>query len=387
LELIQTSSSVLQTPPAPEYHDYPVRFTASGSEYFRIWIVNLLLILVTFGIYLPWAKVRKLRYFYGNTHVDGHALDFHGKGAQMLRGTAIVAVFLACYSAAVEVSGWAGLVAAMIFVAVWPMLFRASMRFRLANTSWHGLRFHFTGDERGAYAAMLPPLALGLLPVAILAAIVDPQASPKQAATVAQGVFGVTVLAGLALLPYLLWRIKRYQHENYAFGPVRSSLRCGPGSFYLVFLKMLGVLVLGGAVFAALILGLGLTGRGAGGRFTLMLALALAGVLFFNVFPRAFFMVQLQNLLWSRTGGRQFRFRSELALWPFVWLQLRNMLLIVVTLGLFWPFAVVATRRAQLEAVTLRTRIDLDDLAGVAVAEQDATGDAAADLFGMDVGL
>ena len=43
-----------------------ISFTGSGSEYFRIWIVNLLLLLVTFGIYYPWAKVRRLRYFQKN---------------------------------------------------------------------------------------------------------------------------------------------------------------------------------------------------------------------------------------------------------------------------------------------------------------------------------
>ena len=48
--------------------EHPVAFTASGSEYFRIWIVNLLLIIVTLGLYLPFAKARRLRYFYANPH-------------------------------------------------------------------------------------------------------------------------------------------------------------------------------------------------------------------------------------------------------------------------------------------------------------------------------
>ena len=64
---------------APSVQQLPIRFVGSGSEYFRIWIVNLLLTIVTFGLYYPWAKVRKLRYFLGNTHVDGHAMDFHGQ--------------------------------------------------------------------------------------------------------------------------------------------------------------------------------------------------------------------------------------------------------------------------------------------------------------------
>ena len=51
-----------------------LRFTGSGSEYFRIWIVNLLLTVVTFGIYFPYAKARKLRYFHENTLI-GDAQD------------------------------------------------------------------------------------------------------------------------------------------------------------------------------------------------------------------------------------------------------------------------------------------------------------------------
>ena len=132
---------------APERH--PIEFTASGSEYFRIWIVNLLLIIVTLGVYLPWAKVRKLKYFYSNTWVGGDALDFHGEPVKMLRGTLIAAGFLIAYSVGSNFSGWAALVAAVAFVALWPALFRAAMRFRLANTSWRGLRFHFAGDTAG----------------------------------------------------------------------------------------------------------------------------------------------------------------------------------------------------------------------------------------------
>ena len=74
-----TTNPLTVPPPAPvsrpRYH-LPITFTGSGDEYFRIWIVNLLLMLVTLGFYLPWAKVRRLRYFYGNTLVDGSALDF-----------------------------------------------------------------------------------------------------------------------------------------------------------------------------------------------------------------------------------------------------------------------------------------------------------------------
>ncbi len=49
----------------------PFEFTGRGGEYFRIWIVNILLILLTLGIYSAWATVRKRLYFYGNIRLAG----------------------------------------------------------------------------------------------------------------------------------------------------------------------------------------------------------------------------------------------------------------------------------------------------------------------------
>ena len=72
----------------------PLRFTASGSEYFRIWVVNLLLTVVTLGLYLPFARARQLRYFHENTLIDGAPLAFHGDPWKMLRGYLIVGAAL-----------------------------------------------------------------------------------------------------------------------------------------------------------------------------------------------------------------------------------------------------------------------------------------------------
>jgi uncharacterized membrane protein YjgN (DUF898 family) len=54
-----------------------MRFTGTGAEYFGIWIVNLLLTIVTVGIYSSWAKVRRLQYFYRHTELAGSSFDFH----------------------------------------------------------------------------------------------------------------------------------------------------------------------------------------------------------------------------------------------------------------------------------------------------------------------
>ena len=72
-------------------HEVP---NTSGSEYFRIWVVNLLLTVVTLGLYLPFARARQLRYFHENTLIDGAPLAFHGDPWKMLRGYLIIGAAL-----------------------------------------------------------------------------------------------------------------------------------------------------------------------------------------------------------------------------------------------------------------------------------------------------
>ena len=46
------------------------RFHGQAGEYFRIWIVNLSLTILTLGVYSAWAKVCTKRYYYGSIYVD-----------------------------------------------------------------------------------------------------------------------------------------------------------------------------------------------------------------------------------------------------------------------------------------------------------------------------
>lgn len=123
-------------------HRLPLRFIGSGSEHFRIWIVNLLFTLVTLGLYNPFAKVRRLRYFHGATEVGGHPLSFHADPWKMLRGYLLVMLLFAACGGAGRFSPVAGAVAFCIIAALWPALWHSSLRFRLANTGWRGLRLH-----------------------------------------------------------------------------------------------------------------------------------------------------------------------------------------------------------------------------------------------------
>ena len=374
---------------AQQAHHLPVEFGGTGGEYFRIWIVNLLLTLLTLGLYYPWAKVRKLRWFYGHTQLAGHAFDFHGEPKKMLRGTLLAGLLVMAYSVAGELSAFAGLVAAVIVAGLWPLLLRSALQFRLANTSWCGLRFNFSGSAREAYAAVAPPLLLFLLP-ATLAAFheADVGLAPDTLQTLDVVVLGAAVLMLLGL-PYFMWRLKRYQHSHFRLGQLRTEWKGELRAVYVLCLRTFGLVLLPLALIGA-----GIAGIFAGGSFgagvlllPLVFALLLAGMVVMYVVAPAYFTVRMQNLAWTKTGNRYMRLRSQLELGPYIKLQLVNWLLVMFSMGFYWPWAVVSTRRMRLAAITVVSRVEPEELAmAVRPKAGDAAADMGEDLFGLDFG-
>jgi len=76
-----------------------LEFHGTAREYFRIWIVNLCLTLLTFGIFSAWAKVRKKRYYYSHTTIDGTPFQYLGQPIPILKGRLIAAAGFAVYYA------------------------------------------------------------------------------------------------------------------------------------------------------------------------------------------------------------------------------------------------------------------------------------------------
>lgn len=369
-----------------------IEFTGSGSEYFRIWIVNLLLLLVTFGIYFPWAKVRRLRYFYGNTLVDGEPLDFHGNPLKMLKGYLMVGLLFVLYSIAGNFSATAGLIAFVIVMAIWPALLKSSMQFRMANTSWRGLRFSFRGSLGDAYRAVLPMFIPGLVILAAVTGVADPEKPPNWYLFTVLGV----ALVGVAVAPWLMWNLKQYQHNHYAMASLQTSFRATLGSFYKVVFKTLGVMLLAAlltaAVFAAIFFAVkpsGPVGRASAGVAVFVAIFGfVASAIAMLVVVKPYVVSRMQNLVWTQTGNASLRFLSKLSFRSMLGLSVKNWLLVIVTLGLYWPFAAVALARMRLEAVTVKSRVSPDALVSqMRAVEGDAAGDAAGDVFGIDIGF
>ena len=104
IKLRDDDDSELDTPSSiTPHHNQGLEFTGKSGEYFRIWLTNNLLILLTLGIYFPWALVRKKKYFYNNMALQGHNFDYTAKPERLLIGYTIyilsqIILFVAFFS-------------------------------------------------------------------------------------------------------------------------------------------------------------------------------------------------------------------------------------------------------------------------------------------------
>jgi hypothetical protein len=69
------SGAAVEKTPAPKNAVIPFEFGGSGLEYFKIWLVNGILTILTLGIYSAWAKVRRKKYIYGSVRLKGAGFE------------------------------------------------------------------------------------------------------------------------------------------------------------------------------------------------------------------------------------------------------------------------------------------------------------------------
>jgi uncharacterized membrane protein YjgN (DUF898 family) len=375
----------LSMPPLPSSPPLQARalsltFSGTGAEYFRIWIVNLLLTIVTLGIYSAWAKVRRLQYFDRNTALDGAAFDFHGEPVAILKGRIVAVVLVAAYQTAFGFSLVAGLAVFGVLLLVLPYLLRGALRFRLRNTSWRGLPFAFTGTTGGAYATFVPPMLLFMAP-ALLAAMVARNGPQPPSPWFA-----------LFFLLYLAWptlhaAVKRYQHAHVRFGGADSTYTLKLVRFWPPYLMAFAIMF-GIGVALAVIVGVSvkLVPKGGVGMLITFVPLTLGYLGFLAIFP--FLQGRLGNLVWSHTSFPGVTIASDMTFGGLLKLHAVNGLLTVLTLGLFRPFAAVRAHRYVLAHLHVSASIDIDALLDAGEHDRvNAVGDGAADFAGFDVSL
>jgi len=326
-----------RTAAAPQSAQAPValQFTGRTGEYFRIWIVNLCLSVLTLGIYSAWAKVRRKRYFYGSTLLDGSAFEYTGNPVAILKGRLLVLAVFAIYSLAQNFVPLLSFAVALVVLALLPWIIQRALQFNARNSLHRNVRFGFHGGKMQLFGVLL--IATLLVPVTLGAAY-----------------------------PWYLAMKRRLFVENSSYGIQHFAFSATTGDYYR----------------AAMKLSLAFLGFLAGSIVTLGI-----GLLPFYLLLRAYVEVVFARLAWRNTTLADIRFDCGWTTGGLFKLYFVNALGVLLSLGLLVPWAAIRTARYKLERMTLQSPQGPASFLAAAGQEVGAVGDEAGELLGFDFGL
>lgn len=304
-----------------------LRFHGSGGELFGIFVVNVLLTLLTLGVYSFWAKVKTRRYVWGQTEFAGDRFGFHGTGRELLIGwikalvlfgglVVVTRMLLPTIWDSPQADAAGQLLLAAGFVALLPLAIIGSMRYRLNRTSWRSVRFGFHGGYRELLGIMLRSFLLT----------------------------GFTL--GL-YIPFYQTNLRRFLVDHSRFGSTSLSFDGEAGD-------LLGRYVL-----------------------TLLLTLPTLGLvwLWYLAFQRRYY--------WNHTSFTGARFHCTVTGGGLFGLYAVNLAIIVLSLGLALPWATVRTRRYAMDHLVLRGPVDIERITQQAQAAS-PTGEELSGFLDVD---
>lgn len=421
----------------------PVVFTGKAGEYFGIWIVNLLLSIVTLGIYSAWAKVRRKKYFYNNMLIDGVGFDYHASPIAILKGRIIAVVLFILYQVLAGFSPILAGVLLILFLAALPWIVVRGMTFNARNSSHRGLRFDFDGTYGQALVAFV------IYPIIIFLTL------------------------GLAL-PFVMQRLNKFAFEHHKFGLSRFQMNALVKDFYFVYLKLLGVLIAIGLIislaFTSMIGSMKndnvsfkqphqvqqLSASNSGfikvaaaeetysdeeystedylkdlspeeraeveaqmreyeaqmqsantmedtpsnnpmekvfGPYAAMMGPVfiigmIVGVLLYVAILftiSAYVKSRISNLIWNNTSLEHLGFISNQRMRDLVWLYLSNTLLLIITLGLATPWVQIRMTRYRADHLSITGEADWDKFVGERKESSRAMGEEIAEMFDVDL--
>ncbi len=352
-------------PRVPQRVRYRMQFTGSAGEYFRIWIVNIALSILTLGVYSAWAKVRTKRYFYSNMRLADSSFEYLAQPIPILKGRLIAYSVVATLWASAHFQVlvvYFPLLALVILLLPW-VIYR-TLVFRARYSAWRGLRFRFHGGAGDAYSNyFFRPM---VLPFTLYLAY-----------------------------PWLRMHQHDYMVSGHRFGGRRFQFAANTEGYFKPFFAMLGLSLLVYIVFmflAAMVFSTLPHPDPGAPRPTsppmavmALMALTYAGLLL----VKTFMSTRYHNVMWQHTRLGAHRFECTLSAGQMMWLYFSNAVVIVLTLGMAIPWAMVRLAHYRAEQFTVVAADSLDNF--VAESAQ-AEGAAGAELLGaldmdIDIGL
>ena len=382
-----------------------MKFHGQGREYFGIWIVNLLLSIITLGIYSAWATVRSSRYIAGSLELESSRFEYHGRAWDILKGRLLMFGIMVIYVLCIKTNPFLGLAVLLLVALAAPWLVVLALRFRSRNISYRNLRFGFNGSVGMAYIYYFGiPIAafivffIALLIVGAISTGIGLVGSPVlnvlSAIMLVVGTFAGYIVLFAVISYFKVKYIADHIHfgsENMVMGDVfKPWLR-------VIFIGALGLGVIIAIEFGAVYL---LGGKSLLSSFPTRASpqvlprdfVMFMGLVYGILLPASLVGFQvihglLAKVRWNNTRLGKFGFANDATGFQLLALGLTNLLLFVCTLGLAYPWLKMRTLKYNFERLMVLGDASFDEVFAVQSSNAGAAGDAMVDGFGLDVSL
>ena len=369
----------------------PFEFRGNAKEYFKIWIVNVFLTLITLGIYSAWAKVRSKRYIYANTYLKESNFEYNANPIRILIGRLIVALFFALFYINFKIlhNQKVATVIAAIFLLLLPWLIRQAIAFKLKVTTYRNLQFHFLAKARTLYWFFIKSLLIIAASIAFILFLIAK--FPDQSYT-----FYILLFSFFLFIFVIAEIIKNYWSliiNNSTYGNTRFLFETSKKDILVIFVKMFLwtilfalFLIVAKATFSSLLYMV--SSHVSNKKITLILVyimiitIYLIQIGFFKGLSDGYF----SNFLRNHTKLASLPLKGEIS--PFILgvISATNALAIFFSIGLLYPWAKMRYLKYKLSHTYIKN-IDFEQFESRFQSLPYTLGEEALDFFDIDIGL
>lgn len=381
-----------------------IEFNGSGFEYFKIWIVNIFLTIITLGIYYPWAKVRNNLYFYGNTYVENRYFNYLATGKQLLLGYLVGLGIVFTYyfiDSLYPIEAKIGF--SVVFAIFFPWLIWKSMSFNIKVTSFDNIRFDFYGELFDAYKIylFLPVVFLVFLSIAISSIIFGSKTL---------SFLGFLFLFIISVFAFSYFEKKKYQYFINSISYVGDYLKAQfkLKEFILILLKTILFSLFLMFIFIVLIslisivffnfstdslINLSLLIHdeefiSSNIKLILPILFSLYAIgIFLNIFVFIYYKVRLRDYVYSKINYKGITLKSTMGFFRYSFIVFTNILLLIITLGIAYPWAKVRATRYVLNNTIIQNYDLIDVYLQENIKEDSALGEEIADALDFSSGI
>ena len=328
-------------------------FKGDAREYFRVWIVNLCLTLLTFGVFSAWAKVRKKRYLYSHTVLDGSPFQYLGKPIPILKGRLVAVVLAAAWYFVTHFEAryvWVLLITAVLLT---PWIVVRSAAFNARYSAFRNMTFHFSGTYGSFVGEVIP------------------------------GLFITALSCGFGYA-WLRARFTRYMVSRTSFGSVRGVFGRKGEHFVRAYLAnglTLGVFI---AVAFAILNPLSMGHHRPNAKAFEALTIVTYAAYFVGF---VYLKARVTNTIWNGTRLGSLHFECRLSFRRLLWIYVSNSLAIAATAGLLIPWAVMRVARYRAASFQVWAEGSLMEFEGSDTSNVRAAGAEVGEFFDLDVAL